>query len=326
MKKFTFDDVLLVPGHSSIKSRKDVDLKQDLLGLSWEVPVISAPMDTVSGAAMANWLNSKGAKACMHRNGDPGMPDVPNDNFFAIGLNDKDKFKKLYFEKGISNFCLDVAHGDQKQVLDFISTMMVANDNFNIMAGNVVTPEATARLRDVGAKYVRVGVGSGAACSTRLMTGFGYPQLSAIKECAQVSGIGIVADGGIRTPGDVVKALAFGAHVVMMGRYLAGTWHTPGEISSSVPGGQKVYRGMASKEVNEAMFGSLGNHRAAEGESYFVPYKNQAETEQLWQNLVGGIRSGVTYAGATNLQELRDKVQYVFVTPSVTVENSVHGK
>jgi IMP dehydrogenase len=232
------------------------------------------------------------------------------------------------------------------------------------MAGNVVTPDATKRLRDAGAKFVRVGVGSGAACSTRLMTGFGYPQLSAIQECAEVKDVYIVADGGIRTPGDMVKALAFGAHLVMIGRMLAGTHYTPGKVERKFKLGNKLishrdnesakdalddinalryysketpiniedivylktYRGMASKEVNTDMFGELGKHRAAEGESYTVPYKDEAATEELWQNIVGGIRSGCTYAGAVNLKELREKKQYVVVSANTVKENSVHGK
>lgn len=352
--KFTFDDVLLVPGYSEIKSRKDVNLFQNLSGQEFNLPIITAPMDTVSGYEMANYITTKGAKACVHRNWtlDSALPyliKVAENNAFAVGLNDDDRFNLLRNEFGVDLFCLDVAHGDQKQVLDKVEWM--ANHDVQVIAGNVVTPEATKRLRDAGAKFVRVGVGSGAACSTRLMTGFGYPQLSAIQECVEVRGVHIIADGGIRTPGDMVKALAFGADLVMVGRMLAGTAYTPGDVTYLDRNGNpstpeklfakdsngdyiyhehcamlKTYRGMASKEVNQDMYGGLGTHRAAEGESYTVPYKNETATEELFQNIEGGIRSGCTYAGASSLEELREKKQYVMVTSNTTLENKVHGK
>lgn len=322
--KLTYDDVLLVPQYSDINSRSQTSLVQNLSGIKFETPILLAPMDTICSRDMVVNMKERGITSVVNRNTKMDNETI-GDTFWAVGLNDDEKISKLLY-LGISNICLDVAHGDQQQVYDKISSL--AKIGVRVMAGNVVTAAATKRMRDAGASFVRVGVGSGAACSTRLMTGHGYPQLSAIEECSAINGITIIADGGIKTPGDIVKALAFGANLVMVGRMFAGTHWTPGEIIRDKQGNpkEKIYRGMASREVNKDMFGELSSHRAAEGESYSVPYKNLKETELLIQDVLGGIRSGLTYSGALSIIELQDKVEYVTVSGSTVRENGIHGK
>jgi IMP dehydrogenase len=191
-----------------------------------------------------------------------------------------------------------------------------------IMAGNVATYAGADYLASCGADIIKAGIGGGSVCSTRIKTGFGIPMLTCIQDCARTDR-SIVADGGIRTSGDVVKALAFGADFVMIGGMLAGSAPTPGELIVK-PDGTKVksYRGMASKEAQEAFLGQMHEWKTAEGVATEVPYQEHADA--IIADIVGGLRSGLTYAGADTISELQRKLNYVVVTQAGRVESMPH--
>ncbi len=190
------------------------------------------------------------------------------------------------------------------------------------MAGNVATYAGADYLASCGADIIKAGIGGGSVCSTRVKTGFGIPMLTCIQDCARTDR-SIVADGGLRTSGDIVKALAFGADFVMIGGMLAGTGPTPGEIITKEDGSQiKRYRGMASREAQEGFLGQLQEWKTAEGVSAEVPYHDNQEA--IIADIVGGLRSGLTYAGADSISELQRKLNYIQVTPAGRHESLPH--
>lgn len=341
-KALTFDDILLIPQYSNISSRKDVDISSKTPVLSLELPILSANMDTITEAPMVNWMASKGASGILHRfmsieKNVEEFKKCPVNTFVSVGVTDKEyeRFLALY-DVGARHFCIDIAHGHSLAVADMIFRMKIVSrgkENPVIMAGNVATSDGARYLKDVGADIVKVGIGPGSVCSTRIKTGFGVPQLSAIEECSK-AGIPIVADGGIRTPGDVVKALAFGADFVMVGGMLSGTHFSPGLVKNFIlDNGElfqvnpyKIYRGMASKEVADDKLGGLSEWKTAEGVSVTVPYKNKKESDAIIADIIGGLRSGLTYAGARNLKELREKVKYVEISNAGLLESHPHKK
>ncbi len=355
MTAITFDDILLVPTYNHCDSRRDVDISMtDKLGrLRLSLPIMTSNMDTITESAMATWISSKGGIGILHRfmSIDYNVEQYkrsPKNTFCSVGCSDQEKERtRALYDAGCSNFCVDVAHGHAKYVGKMIKWMMADLGYVTIMAGNVATYAGADYLAGCGADIIKVGIGAGSVCTTRIQTGFGVPQLTAIKECSRV-GRSIVADGGIRTPGDVVKALAFGADFVMLGGVLAGTHYTPGEVrikparpiseemlilSDVFPdharcdGGivkQKRYRGMASKEVADDCLGGLTEWKTAEGVSTSVPYKDEKESDAIIADIVGGLRSGLTYGGATNIRELQRKLDYVVVTPAGRIESVAH--
>ena len=211
-------------------------------------------------------------------------------------------------EVGCNVLCLDVAHGDHKKMYEAIDILVDLQEmyGFILMAGNVCTPEAASRFADHGIEAIKVGIGPGAACTTRIITGFGYPQLAAIQETYKSirhnnMGVSIIADGGLRESGDMVKALWAGADACMIGYMLAGTSATPGTE------GEKIYRGMSSRTA------SGRSDIAPEGIDIKMNYRG--ETQKVVEDYLKGIRSGLAMGGANNLDELRKKVTYVVVTP-----------
>ncbi len=194
------------------------------------------------------------------------------------------------------------------------------------MAGNVATYAGADYLASLSADIVKVGIGGGSVCTTRIKTGFGVPNLTAIKNCARVDR-SVVADGGIRTPGDIVKALAFGADFVMIGSMLAGTRPTPGEVivRRDALGNEckvKIYRGMASSEAQDDFHGGMTEWKTAEGVSLDVNYRE--DEEQILADIVGGLRSGLTYGGASTIRELQRKLDFIRITPAGRIESQAH--
>jgi len=227
---------------------------------------------------------------------------------------------------GADYITIDIAHGHAESVRRMIGHIKARLPNAFVIAGNVGTPEGVIDLENWGADATKVGIGPGKVCITRLKTGFGTGgwQLSALKWCARVASKPIVADGGIRTPGDIVKALAFGADFVMVGGVLAGTRPTPGEPLRDADGRptHKVYRGMASKEVADDHLGGLTGWKTAEGVATKVPYRE--DEEEILADIIGGLRSGLTYAGANTIRELQRKLNYVLVSPAGRIESLPH--
>ena len=331
----TYDDVLLVPSYNHWESRKVVDISvTDKSGkLSLELPVMTANMDTITEEAMANFIGEKGGIGVLHR----FMSIEENVRIFkacafpafvSIGTASEDlKRAEALRDAGADLFCVDVAHAHAKYVgrtLKRIRDML--GKEACIMAGNVATYAGADYLASSKTDLIKVGIGGGSVCTTRIKTGFGVPNLTAIRHCSRVDR-SVVADGGIRTPGDIVKALAFGADFVMIGSLLAGTRPTPGPVvSRKCENGReievKVYRGMASSEVQDEYHGGMAEWKTAEGISTEVPY---LETEDhIIADLVGGLRSGLTYGGAVTIRELQRKLDFIRITPASRIESQAH--
>ena len=329
----TFDDVLIVPRYSSISSRDEVSLFQEnvLLNHSFDIPFISSNMDTITEYDMASFMAHAGGLGIWHRYMsvreaievyEKWSVNELNPLAISIGCLKKDKTRiDALLEYGSPSMilCIDTAHGDSinmKQTLNYIR-----NDrNFKgaVIAGNVCTPQGTQRLLDWGADMVKVGIGPGSVCTTRIKTGCGYPQFSAIMKCSKVGPI--IADGGISKPADACKALAAGAKMVMLGGMLAGTDKTPSWESASE---DIEFRGMASKEAREAFEGVSKN---AEGVSCMIKAKPKGSTRETINWLVEGLKSSLSYVGASTLDEFRKSVSFVQVTSNVIVENGSHIK
>lgn len=329
-KAFTFDDVLLVPAYNHHESRREVSIRMSDKSnkLSLELPVMSANMDTITESKMANFMRSKGGIGVLHRflSVEENISEFKlcqGPVFVSIGCTDSELQRaQALRDAGAEYFCIDVAHGHAKYVGKTLKTLRQMLKNVCIMAGNVATYAGADYLSSCGADIIKVGIGGGSVCSTRIKTGFGIPMLTSIQDCAR-SDRSIVADGGLRSSGDIVKALAFGADFVMIGGMLAGSDPTPGEVIQKEDGRKvKRYRGMASREAQEEFLGQMQEWKTAEGVATEVPYTEKAEP--IIADIIGGLRSGLTYAGADNISELQRKLDYVLVTPAGRVESLPH--
>ncbi len=327
---FTFDDVLLVPSYNHYESRKHVDVSvTDRLGkFSLKLPVITSNMDTITEDKMANFIGDKGGMGALHRfcsieENVEMFKKCKHRAFVSIGCGPKDIERAAALrDAGAEYFCLDVAHAHARYVGRTIKNLReLLKDNACILAGNVATYAGADYLASCGADLIKVGIGGGSVCTTRIKTGFGIPTLTSVKECAKVDR-SIVADGGIRFAGDIVKALAFGADFVMIGGMLAGTSSTPGNPISVDGKKVKQYRGMASREAQEDFIGEMTEWKTAEGVATNVPYRE--DEDKIIADIVGGLRSGLTYAGAANVRELQRKLNYVLVTPAGRHESLPH--
>lgn len=342
----TYDDIQLIPKFSSISSRSNVSLKTKLTrNYNIMNPIVAAPMDTVCETDMAIKMFRLGGCGCIHRfntpdeqakmvsdlvyrifgeNGEghllfnwPINEPVPIMASIGVSKSDRDR-AKLLVESGANIILIDVAHGDHQNVIEMIRWCKSnLPKRIDIVAGNIATAEAAERLQEAGADALRVGIGGGAVCSTRIKTGFGIPNVTAIENIARVSNVPIIADGGIKNSGDIAKALAVGANSVMLGSLLAGTDESPGKIIDSKNGLRKTYRGSASLETKMA---HNKEARHIEGESTLIPYKGGVKF--IVNNLTDGIKSALSYAGADTLENYHP--EYVIVTPSGTNEAKPH--
>ena len=332
MTSMSFDDVLLVPQYSDIESRKSLSTNNQLddkitLGL----PIISSPMDTVTEVDMAFAMDTHGGLGIIHRYNTAndqarlvkkaklkGVPVVGA----AIGVTgDFLERAQALVEEGASVLCIDVAHGHHSMVERAIQSLKsVFGDSLHIMAGNVATGEGARDLANWGADSVRVGIGGGSICSTRLVSGHGVPTFQTIIDCVEYGcSVPIIADGGIKTSGDIVKALAAGADFVMLGSMLAGTTQSPGQVFDNGNKKYKVYRGMAS---SEAQVSWRGKTSTPEGISTTIPYKGDVNT--ILGDLRGGIQSGMSYSGARTIRDLQAKAKFIRQTPAGQSESYTH--
>lgn len=329
----TFDDVLLVPNQSEMRSRRDPDLSSLLTqSHSLKLPFVSANMDTITEAPMAIKMNELGGFGIIHR-----FMDIENQINqvkqtldggaslvgASIGVNPQDQERATALvNAGAQLLTIDIAHGHAISMIEAIRWIKSKWPQVSVIAGNVATPQGTNDLIEAGADAIKVGIGPGSMCTTRIITGCGVPQLTAISQCAQVSrikGVPIIADGGIRNSGDIVKALSAGAHTVMLGSLLSGTIETPGKSEH----GKKLYRGMASKSAQDSWRGGVPKGMAAEGESTKVPIKGYVE--DIVNELSGGLRSGMTYLNANNLEDLHLKAEFMEISPMGRSESLAHG-
>lgn len=325
----TYDDVLLVPNYNHHESRRHVDISMvDRTGkLKLALPIFTANMDSVTESPMANFIGERGGIGVLHRflTIDKNVEEfrkAKHQVFVSVGCSEAELERaEALRDAGANFFCVDVAHAHGKYVGKTLEKLRALLPNACLMAGNVATYAGADYLSACGADIIKVGIGGGSVCTTRIKTGFGVPNLTAIKECAKVDR-SIIADGGIRTPGDVVKALAFGADFVMIGGMLAGTRPTPGPVITKGEKRIKQYRGMASFEAQQDFLGGVPEWKTAEGVAVEVAYRE--DEEAIIADIVGGLRSGLTYGGAASIKELQRKMSYVVVTQAGRIESMAH--
>ena len=318
----TYDDIQLIPEYSDIESRSSIDLSTQLTtNYRIKVPFIASPMDTVCDSEMAIAMMELGGVGCIHRfmsieEQAEEVSKVHSIRFkeksipimVAVGANG-DYFERTeaLINAGANVILIDVAHGYHAFVRE---ALIKIKDNFphvDVIAGNVATSEAAQDLEFWGADAVRVGIGGGSLCTTRIKTGFGVPNVTSLENCVESIGIPVIACGGIRNSGDIAKALAVGASSVILGSLLAGTKEAPGAIIEKPQGLYKRYRGAASLET-KSIHGQ--KTRNVEGESTIVPFKGKAKF--IIDGLTDGLRSALSYAGANSIEEFNPS--YVIVT------------
>ncbi len=330
----TFDDVLIVPSKSAVRSRKDPNLETRITRRhSITLPFISANMDTITESTMAIAMHELGGLGIIHRfmSIEAQALEVRKAREAGVSLlaaslgvaeEGRERAEALV-QEGVKILTIDIAHGHSESMLDTLKWLKDRyGESVDIIAGNVATPEATLELIQAGADAIKVGIGPGSMCTTRVITGCGVPQLTAIAWCAQAAQsqkIPVIADGGLKASGDIAKALAAGAESVMLGSLLSGTLETPGPIHY----GKKHYRGMASRAAQNSWRGGLPEGMAPEGESTTVPIKGHVRDVIL--ELAGGLRSAMSYVNALTLTELIEKARFIEMNTSGYRESQAHG-
>lgn len=327
--KLDFKDVLIRPKRSVLKSRSEVSLEREYkfkhTQTTWTgIPIIAANMDHTGTIAMANALAEHHVMTAMDKfisqeewkNFASKHKDTLKYTFVSLGISDEEfrNLDQLLKIVPIHFICLDVANGYTERFVEHLEELRTNHPDVVIMAGNVVTGEMSEELILSGADIVKIGIGPGSVCTTREKTGVGYPQLSAIIECADAAhGLGglVCADGGCTTPGDVAKAFAAGADFVMLGGMLAGHDECSGEIIEERGNKYKRFYGMSSKEAMERHHGSVADYRSSEGRSVNIPYRGPVKNTIM--DILGGIRSTCTYVGAHRLKELSKRTTFIRV-------------
>lgn len=369
--KLDYKDVLIRPKRSTLGSRKEVDLERGFTFRNYAgdkenyrhwrgIPIMASNMDGVGTFAMADVLALQGMMTCLVKtysvndlvdyfDHDDKSHDPARTEYVAmsIGITDNDhkKFRDVYEQVGdkLKYVCIDVANGYSQRFVEFVRGMRNTYPDIVIIAGNVVTGEMTEELILAGADIVKVGIGPGSVCTTRIQTGVGYPQLSAVIECADAAhGLGghIIADGGCTSPGDVAKAFAAGADFVMLGGMLAGHNEGGGEVitkrffTNEMNGDSRVieekkfvqFYGMSSESANDKHFGGLKDYRSSEGRTVLVPYRGPVA--KTVQEILGGVRSACTYTGAMKLKQLSKCATFIRCsqTHNSVYESSTIGK
>lgn len=327
-KGLTFDDVCLLPIYNNIKSRAEPSLRTKLTKkLDMDIPIIAANMDTVISEELADLLIKRGSVPIFHRFTDhktqkKWSQKYRNKCFISCGVNISD-MEQLYdcLDLGV-NLNIDVAHGHCQSMIDLIKKIKKDYPSIQIIAGNVCTPYAVHDLAIAGADAIRVGIGPGSACSTRIVTGFGVPQFTAILECSKKAkqfGVPIIADGGIRNSGDIMKSLAAGASSVMIGGLFSKTKESAAPKSTENGVEMVTYRGSASRVFQEEFYGGMKKDTVPEGVSFKT--KCIGSANELILGLCGGIRSGMTYGGSRNITELHRKAKFMLVRSSYMRES-----
>ena len=339
--KLDFKDVLIRPKRSTLNSRNEVDIARSFrfyhTGPEWKgFPLIAANMDVTGTMAMARVLGRHGALTALHKHYPVNQlaeffaSDAGEHAFFSLGTTSADLEKLAAVRKRaqVRFLCLDVANGYSEKFLETVKRVRDENPKAVVMAGNVVTGDMTEALILAGADIVKIGIGPGSVCTTRRVTGVGYPQLSAIIECADAAhGLRgqVCADGGCTVPGDIAKAYGAGADFVMLGGMLAGHDECEGEIryeerdGNRTPVGMTFY-GMSSETAMKKHSGGVAHYRAAEGKTVETPYRGPVD--ETMTEIMGGVRSMMTYIGATQLKEVPKRTTFVRVSAQT---NDVFG-
>jgi GMP reductase len=329
--KLGFKDVMFRPKRSTLKSRSQVELRRQFefrhSQREWDgVPVIAANMDTVGTFEMAESLAEHQLVTAVHKHYTPdqwkNFLTGRDDGFFSrfmvssgTGEADYEGLKRIMaLDNRLQFICIDVANGYSEHFVEFVKSVRREFPDKTIAAGNVVTGEMVEELILAGADIIKVGIGPGSVCTTRVKTGVGYPQISAIIECADAAhGLGghIIADGGCTSPGDVAKAFGAGADFVMLGGMLAGHIQSGGEIIERDGKQYMEFYGMSSARAMEKHAGGVADYRASEGKVTQIPFRG--EVADTVRDILGGIRSTCTYVGAARLKELSKRTTFIRV-------------
>lgn len=326
-----FKDVMIRPKRSTLKSRAQVSLEREFSFLhgapNWKgIPIMAANMDTVGTFEMAKALAKHQLFTAIHKHYtlEDWSSFVQSTNEEVLkniavstgtGSHDAQKVRTILSQFPHINFiCIDVANGYSEHFVDFVKGMREQHPDKVILAGNVVTGEMVEELLLAGADIIKVGIGPGSVCTTRIKTGVGYPQLSAIIECADAAhGLGgqIISDGGCKIPGDVAKAFGGGADFVMLGGMLAGHEQSGGEIIERNGEQFKVFYGMSSETAMNKHVGGVAEYRASEGKTVEIPFRG--DVHHTITDILGGVRSTCTYVGASRLKELTKRTTFIRV-------------
>ena len=328
--KLTFDDVLIRPKRSTLISRSDVNLVREFTFRhteeTWDgVPIVAANMDTTGLFSIAEILQGHKMLTCTQKfystqEFADAWENGVNSEFIAVTCGSTDESfellkRKMATNKGLKMICIDVANGYREVFLNFVKKVRGEFPEKIIIAGNVATREMTEALILAGADIVKVGIGPGSVCTTRKVAGVGYPQLSAISECADAAhGLNghVMSDGGCSSPGDVAKAFAAGADFVMLGGMLAGHDESGGELIEDSGSAYKSFYGMSSAKAMETHYGEIADHRAPEGKEVRVPYRGPLEVTV--QSILGGLRSACSYVGARRIKDLPKCTTFIRVS------------
>jgi GMP reductase len=338
--KLDFKDVLIRPKRSTLTSRSQVELQREFVfhhsrKTYHGIPIIAANMDSTGTMEMAAAMGKHGLSVALHKHYEEQelidyFSQLQNKStaFYSMGITqtDFDKFSAVMAkaQNAIEYVCIDVANGYTEGFINFVKKVRGAYPHLTIMAGNVVTGDVTEELILAGADIVKVGIGPGSVCTTRKMTGVGYPQLSAVIECADAAhGLGgqICTDGGCVVPGDLAKAFGGGADFIMLGGMLAGHDECAGDLIERDGQQYKRFYGMSSRAAMDKYAGGVAKYRASEGKEVLLPYRGAVEASLL--DILGGVRSACTYVGAHKLKELTKRTTFIRVTQQL---NEVFGK
>lgn len=339
--RLDFKDVLIRPKRSTLTSRSEVDITREFKfrhspEAYHAIPIIAANMDTTGTFEMARALgrHDMSTALCKHYSVEEYVAffselEAKHTAFYSLGISDSDWEKFLAVrakapQGAVKYLCIDVANGYTEAFVAFVKKVREACPECVVMAGNVVTGDMTEELLLAGADIVKVGIGPGSVCTTRKMTGVGYPQLSAIIECADAAhGLGgrICADGGCTVPGDIAKAFGGGADFVMLGGMLAGHDEAAGDTVELEGKLYKRFYGMSSKDAMDKYAGGVAKYRAAEGKSVLIPARGPVE--DTVQGILGGVRSACTYVGARRLKELTMRTTFIRTTMQT---NDIFGR
>ena len=339
----TFDDVLLLPKYSEVLPSETNIFLQLTKKISLKVPFLTSAMDTVTESKMAIAIAREGGLGIIHRNLDVKkqsfeVKKVKNKELYvgaAIGTNQEDLERaRSLVTNGVDLLVIDTAHGHSKKVLKILSKIKSIIKNIPVCVGNIATGEAAKKLYNSGADIIKVGIGPGSICTTRMVAGIGVPQISAIlevKNALNKKNIKIVSDGGIKFSGDIAKALAAGADAIMMGSIFAGTDESPGRKFKIKGKTYKQYRGMGSIGAMSAGSANRYFQKNHKDKSKFVPEGVEGRVEykgkvsKIIYQLQGGLRSSMGYIGARNLKEINKKAKFVKITKAGFYESMVHS-
>jgi IMP dehydrogenase len=336
---YSFDDVLIVPKYNKVFSRKDVSFKTRVTkNYELDMPILAANMDTVCESEMAITIGRLGGLGVVHRfltikEQAKEIEKIKKQKLLAavaVGVKDFEERVSALAKAGVNIVVLDVAHGHCKRLGKIVEYIKKNFPKIDVMAGNIATKDAAEYFIHKGADAIKVGIGPGSMCTTRVMTGAGVPQITAIMDAYEASQgrVPICADGGIKQPGDISKAIGAGADTVMVGSMFAGTTETPGKIIVKGKNKFKEYRGMASFAATIKKMQMDGQKTDevvhVEGEMTTVPFKGPVAP--IIKKILGGLASGMTYMGAENIEAIKGKADFISITSAGIKESIAHGK